>query len=323
MNGANYPTSLLSGYVCRVCSGVYLRGTLACPRCGTFNSLVSVDLKSPPKQGTVAPVRESARTPVVRDREPEESEEIEVVSLDEVEHADFERFESGIWVLDRVLDGGLAYGASILLSGDKGAGKTTLSTRMVMEHLLADRDRVVFLASAEEPLGRFRSRVHRLGYTEKKHVRALKRIHASRETDIVLLLDKAASVSPTLILFDSLRKFTHPDVETSSFLTHGPRVIDEIVSFTEELNCFSAIISRLTKAGKIAGAEDMGYDVDAILNLERHAPKGLKTPYVRLSCEKNRLGSEEVQGWFRKSERGLLCSNGPKKNSGHSKATSE
>jgi len=193
----------------------------------------------------------------------------------------------------------------------------------VMEHLLASKENTVFLASAEEPLGRFRCRVQRLGYTDAKSVRALRRLQASRETDIGLLLDKVEKVEPSMILFDSLRKFTHPDVETSSFLTHGPRVIDEIVAVTEALDCCSIIISRLTKSGKIAGAEDMGYDVDAILNLERYSIKGLKTPYVSLVSEKNRLGSEEVRGWFKKTERGLLCCNGPKKRSGRSKNSSE
>ncbi len=314
---------------CGVCAGLYLRFLPSCPRCLMHNALRESD-KTPadvPKPSNVIAIREGIRLPGGRAEAPsarddgDDGDEAEVVMLSDVESEDFERFESGIWTLDKVLDGGLAYGATILLSGDKGAGKTTLSTRIVMEHALSGER--VFLASAEEPVGRFRYRAERLGYNDRNGRKAISTIATSRETDILRLLDVAEKHKPSMILFDSLRKFTHPDVQTISFLTHGPRVIDEIVQFTEAFESCSLVISRLTKAGKLAGAEDTGYDVDTILKLQRHAPKGVKTKFVKLGCEKNRLGREECVGWFKKTERGLLCSNGPKKRSGHSKNSSE
>lgn len=315
----------LTGFECERCGAKGACATLSCGRCGTFNSLRAAEFDLPVRPETIVPVRESAvqTAPSRYQSEFAEDDGEELTSLASVDPIDFERFSSGMWSLDRVLCGGLAFKSTIVITGDKGAGKTTISTRAVMEHVLADKNHRAVVASAEEPFERFRHRLVRLGFTGDKCERAIKRIMVTRETDIVSLHQKIEKIEPTLILYDSLRKFTHPDVDAPSFLVQGPAALNEIAEFAQVMDCCSLVVARVTKTGKTAGSVDLDFDADAILRLTRHAPKGRKTKFVKLSCEKNRLGAEEVIGWFRKTERGLLCSRGPKKRSGRPETASE
>lgn len=295
-------------YVCSFCRGAFASQGLSCGQCGLDNTLQRMSgIKLVPER-TGAPVRSSLGMFEDLSLEDEDSVDCdEPQTLAEVSSEDFVRFSSGIWSLDKVLDGGFAYGATVIVGGDKGVGKTTLTTRALMDHACLYPDSIAFLASGEEPVERFNYRLKRLGYKKKFHEEAKKRIHWSRETDVTVVLEQARKIGSRFLVFDSLRKFTHPDVATKSFLTHGPAVIDEITSYAQEENVFCLIISRLTKAGKLAGAEDVAYDVDAVLRLVRVLQGRTKTTFVKLVADKNRLGREEFEGYFRKADVGLLC----------------
>lgn len=310
-------------YACRICGAAFqfeIR-PLACPRCGGDNALSLVD-----------DVDENSAAPSKKSKAQKDAVKIGHLVIEP-----FEPYSSGVPSFDRVV-GGLSKGFSIFICGDKGVGKSTLITTIAAKHCLkvnkkgrvsVDETKRVFLASAEEPLQRFLARCERLGFlvtdakgvvqetTATKHfVEIFKtRFVGSRESDIVRLHQQIRKHKPTLIIYDSIRKFTHPNVKKHSFLIHGPEVVGEIVYITEELKCCAIMIARLTKDGKMAGAEDMGYDADAVCLLSRHKPKkttktakvkGVANRYVKLSCSKNRMGSDTRIGWFRMTGRGMI-----------------
>jgi len=177
-----------------------------------------------------------------------------------------------------------------------------------MLHCLHNPNAIVFYASAEEPIPRFLARAFRLGFDTEDCKQIFRtRFVGSRETEILSLIEQIRKYKPTLIIFDSIRRFKHRDVKTNSFLTHGPEVIAEIIDIAEELKCCCVVVARLTKEGKIAGNEDMGYDIDCVLRLERYSPKKKLNPllekkskYVTLRCDgKNRMGPKTKSGGSR------------------------
>jgi predicted ATP-dependent serine protease len=309
--------NLPNPYSCSVCGGAFFYESrpLGCTRCGSENSLVKI-------------------TSIDEDLVPTKKKSVAqkgTVILGNLTIEPFEPFPSGIKSFDRVV-GGLSKSFAIFIAGDKGVGKSTLVTDISMLHCLADKDRSVFYASAEEPLDRFVPRAFRLGYGcgrcaegkwcgDKKHkasVEALKtRFRGSRETNIIALHNMIRKHRPSLVIYDSIRKFRHPDIKVHSHLIHGPEVVGEIIDLAEEIKCCVIAIIRLTKDGKLSGSEDMGYDFDAIVTLERHKPKGEKKPskrrYVKLTCQKNRMGPEGKVGWFRMTNEGMLSVGKPTK----------
>ena len=72
-----------------------------------------------------------------------------------------ERITLGIDEMDRVLGGGLTKGSSILLGGDPGIGKTTLSFAVAAR--LSDLGVTVLYVSGEESLKQLAGRKKRLG----------------------------------------------------------------------------------------------------------------------------------------------------------------
>jgi hypothetical protein len=103
------------------------------------------------------------------------------------------RLETGIGELDRVLGGGVVAGASVLLGGEPGIGKSTL----MLQTAAALASRRVLYVSGEESARQIRLRAERLGAT----------------ADIDLLCDgDTASItralddrSPELIVIDSVQ----------------------------------------------------------------------------------------------------------------------
>ncbi len=340
-----------SAYVCRACKGGFVLPArpCACPRCGVSNAVVeapvqraagrmpveTAEVRVRPvieqvdgKPQTVGFVKEAkidqsdtADKVVFKDRAEEIDELVmenrELTMLSDVEPEEFDRFPSHIKAVDRVLDGGLVAGGVVMLAGEKGVGKTTLSTQIVMEHILRYKDAMAFLASGEESLGRFLSRAVRLGYTPKQIKIAAKRIGGCRLKNIEAVHDQAKKISPTILVYDSMpRKFLSPSVKGSKAEMHAVAVMEEIVDFSSAYGVCAIVIGRLTQEGKVSGGEDYLYDLDgAVIRLNRiftptKPPK--KTRFISLTSDKNRFGAEDVVGYMIKGDTGLKSAGKPK-----------
>lgn len=320
-------------YTCRVCRMdlVLTKEPKSCPRCHTDGSIIERALVLPSAVSTptafskiptvvqppVSPTPSSPESiPDEDDIDAMVVEDRHLTMLSSTDPDEFEKYTSHIRALDRVLDGGLVVGGVVVLAGEKGAGKTTLSTQIAMHHVLKNEDTRVFLASGEESLGRFKARLVRLGYTEKQIKFASKRIGGCRLKNIEAVHDEAAKLNPTMILYDSMpKKFLHPDVKSRKIEMHAPLVVEEMVDFCSAYGCTGIIVARLTQEGKVQGGEDWLYDTDgAILRLNRvytptKPPK--KTRFRSLTCDKNRFGDESVIGWMKSISRGLVSAKKP------------
>jgi predicted ATP-dependent serine protease len=314
-------------YTCRICKMdlVLTKEPKSCPRCHTDGSVIEraivlpsavlIQNSSSKDRPVVQP--QALPTPSSPEADPDEDdidatvvEDRQLTMLSATDADEFERYTSHIRALDRVLDGGLVVGGVVVLAGEKGAGKTTLSTQVAMHHVLKNEDTRVFLASGEEALGRFKARLVRLGYTDKQIKIASKRIGGCRLKNIEAVHDEAAKLNPTMILYDSMpKKFLHPDVKSRKTEMHAPLVMDEIVDFCSAYSCTGIVVARLTQEGKVQGGEDWLYDTDgAILRLNRvYKPTRppTKTRFRSLTCDKS------VIGWMKSISRGLVSTKKP------------
>ena len=105
-----------SRYVCQECGYQTPKWMGRCPDCGAWNSLVEEVVAQPAEK---KPGRVQLATPLGNSGKPETLKDIDIsASL---------RINTGSAELDRVLGGGLVPGELVLLSGDPGIGKSTLT----------------------------------------------------------------------------------------------------------------------------------------------------------------------------------------------------
>ena len=148
--GATVPdpmARLRSTYVCGECGGEQARWLGRCPDCGAFATLVEH-----------APASEDARSGARR----KGAAAGVVVPLASVETTAAARIGTGIAELDRVLGGGLVPGSIVLLGGEPGVGKSSLTAAMLGA---IGAQRPVLLVAGEESPEQVRLRAERIGAT--------------------------------------------------------------------------------------------------------------------------------------------------------------
>lgn len=195
--------------------------------------------------------------------------------------------------VDRVLGGGVVPGASILLGGEPGVGKSTLLMQ-IAGAIAAVENRVV-LATAEESGGQAAMRARRIGI-DSEHVVVL----ADHRLEAVMAA--AAELHPALLVVDSIQT-----VQTGSAagLAGGVGQVREcalqLVRFAKEQLVPVVLIGHVTKDGSIGGPKQLEHMVDVVLYLEGDPDRGLRT----LRGLKNRFGSTQETGLFEMGEGGL------------------
>jgi DNA repair protein RadA/Sms len=121
-----------------------------CPDCNSWNSLVEEDYTetSPKPRQRYALYKDSP------------------VLLKDVEVKEENRINTEIKELDRVLGGGIVLGSVVLVGGDPGIGKSTISLQI--SNQLARKGNTVLYVSGEESVSQTKLRAKRLGATPEK-----------------------------------------------------------------------------------------------------------------------------------------------------------
>lgn len=195
--------------------------------------------------------------------------------------------------LDRVLGGGLVPGASILLGGEPGVGKSTLL--MHVAGAVAEAGGRVVLATAEESAGQVAMRARRLGIDSTQVV-----ILADHRLDAIT--SAAAELRPDLLVVDSIQT-----VQSESAAGHAGGIGQvrecglQLVRFAKEHSVPVALVGHVTKDGSIGGPKQLEHMVDVVLYLEGDPDRGLRL----LRGLKNRFGPTQETGLFEMGERGL------------------
>lgn len=268
-----------TSWVCQECgtsSPAYLG---RCPGCGAWHSMVEHIEEA--KRGAGSSLR-AVSSDVTRP-----------VPLNQVDVSTSGRVAIGIDEFDRVLGGGVVPGSVVLIGGDPGVGKSTLILQAAGE--MSGRGATVLYVSAEESAQQVRVRADRMGITGDSLL-----IHP--ETNLELVLASADSVTPNLVIVDSIQTMQSDDLESTPGTVSQVRACaGKITSWAKPRNIPVFLIGHVTKEGTVAGPRVLEHMVDAVLYLEGDRFH----QYRMLRAAKNRFGSTNEIGVFDMADSGL------------------
>ena len=127
-----------TSFFCKVCGNESPKWLGRCPACGEWNSFVEE-----------VTVRENKGSRISFSSQPgNRREAVRPVTLSEIEQSDLQRIDMYYPEVNRVLGGGLVPGSLILLGGEPGIGKSTLSLQLAL-HTKALK--ILYVSGEESP----------------------------------------------------------------------------------------------------------------------------------------------------------------------------
>lgn len=201
--------------------------------------------------------------------------------------------------IDRVLGGGVVKGSLVLLAGEPGVGKSTMSAAVASA--IAQADQPVLYVSGEESSSQLAARFGRME-KDMQHINVLDPVPV--ET-IVATLEKE---KPALAIIDSVQTLSSSAVEsqpgTPTMVRYGTSLLLDLAKRT---GISIILVGQVTKDGSVAGPKTLEHLVDTVLSLEGDPVHA----YRLLRSKKNRFGSTDEIGVFEMTTKGLIAVENP------------
>jgi len=267
-------------YVCQVCGAQSPRWVGKCPGCGSWNACI---------EEIMAPINRESRSGVVLDDQPS--------LLKNIQALDQHRISLGMTELDRVLGGGIVPGSVILIGGDPGIGKSTLTLQAIT--YLSAQKRTVLYVSGEESAQQTKLRADRLGATDvgQDH------LFIVNQVDVLTIQSYIQQMRPDVVVIDSIQVVYHPDISSSPGSVSQVRECAALLTqLAKSLGVALFLIGHVTKDGTIAGPRVLEHIVDTVLYFEGER----YTSYRIIRSMKNRFGSTNELGVFEMTGNGLV-----------------
>jgi DNA repair protein RadA/Sms len=263
-------------YECQQCGAHYPKWSGQCLSCKAWNSLIEAELQKPSKVS----ISSSKKTLPIALNQVSKGETIIIPTL--------------LSEVDSLLGSGLVMGSVVLMSGEPGIGKSTLSLQLC-QNLARSSKRVLYI-SAEESSVQLRLRAERLGDLPD----TLFVFNESNMANIITQLDR---LKPDVILLDSIQVVYHPEVSAVQGSVSQLRFCAGIlIDWVKSNDKAAIIIGHITKEGNIAGPKVLEHLVDVILYLEGQR----QWQYRILRSYKNRYASTDQIALFEMKEAGLI-----------------
>lgn len=247
-----------------------------CPSCGTWNSItehiVAKESRSVAAQVVSAP-RATAR---------------KVQDICEQENR---RIDLGNSEINRVLGGGLVPGSLLLLGGEPGIGKSTLSLQLA----LTDNGLSTLYVSGEESAEQIKMRASRIGIRNQECT-------VYTETLLENIVAQIEETHPDVVIIDSIQTMYTDLVESSAgSVTQIRECAATLLKVAKTSGTAIFIIGHITKDGTIAGPKILEHIVDVVLQFEGDH----NNTYRILRGIKNRFGATYEIGVFEMRDSGL------------------
>ena len=211
-----------------------------CPACGDWNTMVEQSVATGPakKQGLNVPG--AGRKPV---------------RLREVASGAEDRISLRSEELDRILGGGIVKGSLVLIAGEPGIGKSTLSLQIP----LSCPELKTLYVTGEESVRQVKMRADRLGGDSSNCL-----IYS--ETLLENILTEAEGAAPDLMIVDSVQTMFSEHVDsTAGSVTQIKETAARLLRFAKESGIPVILIGHITKEGAIAGPKILEHIVDVVL----------------------------------------------------------
>jgi DNA repair protein RadA/Sms len=193
--------------------------------------------------------------------------------------------------LDRILGGGLVEGSLVLIGGEPGIGKSTLSLQIPLN---CPQLKTLYV-TGEESARQVKLRAARIGGDDSNCM-----IYS--ETLMENIISEARAMMPDLMVVDSVQTMFSQNVESSpGSVTQIKETAAMLLRFAKETGIPVILIGHITKEGSIAGPKILEHIVDVVLQFEGDN----RGTYRLLRSIKNRFGSTSELAVFEMTGKGL------------------
>ena len=277
-------TKIKTVWYCTSCGNESPKWMGRCPACGEWNTMVEEPKAARAGAGGGGKTTSRSRAYIdASDARPQRLREIDL-SHDN-------RFSIGIEELDRVLGGGMVAGSMILIGGEPGIGKSTLSLQIP----LCCKDLKTLYVSGEESPKQIKLRAERLGGSEDD-------CFVLSETVLENILSQAREIQPALLIVDSIQTIYSEALDSSAGSVSQVReCASSLLRYAKETGTPVILIGHITKDGTLAGPKVLEHIVDVVLQFEGDT----KGAYRILRSIKNRFGSTDELAVFEMTGAGL------------------
>lgn len=296
-------------YVCSNCGQESAKWIGKCPNCGQWNTFKEIRV-APVSVGQVAA---DSTASSVRGRSMQKTRPL---PLCEISVKDEPRIDMGDGELNRVLGGGLVPGSIVLLGGEPGIGKSTLT----LQTILRMSDRRILYVSGEESAHQLKMRAERIigsQHSGKQSADGLidspapqSRLKGFSTDNCLVLCDTSLEdifrniqeTSPEIVVIDSIQTISTDAVESSpGSVTQVRECASALLRFAKSSGVPVILIGHINKEGTLAGPKILEHIVDTVIQFEGDQ----HYMYRILRSTKNRFGSTSELGIYEMCQDGL------------------
>ena len=261
---------------CAECGLTVAKWVGRCPECQAWGSISETSLLPASGRATAGPVSAPARR------------------IAEVDVEAARARPTGIGELDRVLGGGLVPGAVVLLAGEPGVGKSTLTLELAAR--TAREGAPTLYVTGEESAAQVRLRAGRTDALDPD-------LWLAAETDLGAVLAHVDAVQPGLLVVDSVQTIASAAADGSAGgVTQVRAVTAALIAVAKERGIATVLVGHVTKDGAIAGPRLLEHLVDVVLHFEGERHSTLRL----VRAVKNRFGPADEVGCFVLGDTGIV-----------------
>ena len=273
-------------FVCSNCGQESAKWIGKCPACGQWNTFKEIRVSS--ETGTLA-AHSAAQT--IRNGKPGSANPPRL--LRDIEGREEPRIDMNDAELNRVLGGGLVPGSIVLLGGEPGIGKSTLSLQTML-HLTR---RKILYVSGEESAYQLKMRAERIAPGAGGE-----NLLILCETSLEQIFSQIQEVTPDIVVIDSIQTIATEEVDGSAGSVSQVRACAAaLLRFAKSSGTPVILIGHINKEGTLAGPKILEHIVDTVIQFEgdqHHL-------YRLLRSMKNRFGSTSELGIYEMQQTGL------------------
>lgn len=281
-------------YVCSNCGYESAKWIGKCPSCGQWNTFKEIRISSETGSNAARMAAQSVRLGLKGGS----SEEVKALRLADIPNHAEARIDTNDQELNRVLGGGIVPGSIVLLGGEPGIGKSTLT----LQTILNMQDKKILYVSGEESAHQLKMRAERLSSHKISNIEELTSPVILTDTSLEHIFNVIREEHPELVVIDSIQTIATEEVDSSpGTLSQVRECASSLLRFAKSSGTPVILIGHITKEGSLAGPKILEHIVDTVIQFEgdqHHI-------YRILRAIKNRFGSTSELGIYEMQASGL------------------
>lgn len=279
-------------YVCENCGQESAKWIGKCPACGQWNTFKEIKISSDTGTMAARSAAHAVKAGMTKNKP---------VRLRDISSKDEPRITLHDEEFNRVLGGGLVPGSIVLLGGEPGIGKSTLT----LQTILNMPEKRILYVSGEESAHQLKMRAERLTKEQDSlhsPLSALESLLILTETSLEDIFAHIKEEQPEIVVIDSIQTIATADVDSSpGSISQVRECASALLRFAKTSHVPVILIGHINKEGSLAGPKILEHIVDTVIQFEGDQHH----MYRILRSIKNRFGSTSELGIYEMQQNGL------------------